>query len=339
MSPYLKHCRRALVILFVFIIIGTIGYRILEGWPLLDSLYMSIITISTVGFNETHPLSPATRIFTIGLIVVSIAVVGYLVGSLTQILIVGEIATLFGRRRLENKINKLRNHIIVCGCGRVGAFICHQLKSIGIPLVVVESNPQALDKLDQDMLYIDKNAVDDDVLAEANIEHARGLVTTLPSDPDNVFITLSARSMNKEIFILSRASKDSSVKKLKAAGANEVVSPHRMGANRMVNLLTKPTVVDFIDYAMYKSELPLGFEEIRISEDSRYVNVNIGESDIRQRFDLIIVAIKKKSGEMTFNPQKETIIEPGDVLVVLGKTADVSYFNETVLKTFHTGEY
>ncbi|MFC1848847.1 potassium channel family protein [candidate division CSSED10-310 bacterium] len=329
MSSYIRHFEIALMFLFVILILGTLGYHILEGWTLTDSLYMTTITISTVGYGETHPMGIHTRIFTIVLILASICVVGYLLGSLTQILIVGEIATLLGRRRLESKIKKLKNHIIVCGCGRVGSVIVNELQHRKMPFIVIESAKEVLEKINQnDVLVLEKNAVEDEVLIEAGIQQARGLVTTLPSDPDNVFITLSARALNKNIFILSRASQETSVNKLISAGANKVVLPYRLGASRMVYLLTKPTVIDFLDFVMHKREMPLDFEEISVAQNSPYSDQTLGSSGIRQEFDVIIVAIKKKDGEMIFNPNVDTFIEPGDVLVTLGYRESLLRFSQ-----------
>lgn len=333
MKVYIRHLETALLLLVLLIVIGTFSYTKMENWSPLDALYMTVITISTVGFSEIHPISDLTRLFTIGLIFSSIAVIGYLLGSLTQILIVGEIATLLGRKRLENKIRNLKNHVIICGFGRVGSVIAKELLIRKIPIVVIEANPDTLFDIEKsNLLYIQSNAVEDEILLKAGIKHASCLITTLPSDPDNVFITLSAHSINPKLFIISRASQENTEDKLRAAGANEVVSPHRIGAHRMVYKLTKPNVLDFIDYVMHEHELPLEFEEITIHNHSHYANKKLIDSKIRQDFDLIIVAIKKSNNKMIFNPKADTLMEPRDVLISMGTPEHLTAFKRTANK-------
>lgn len=333
MDTYIRHFETAALLLMLLMVVGTFGYTTLEGWPIIDSLYMTVITISTVGFSETHPLGVPAQIFTIFIVISSLLVVGYLVGALTQILVLGEMEVLLGRKRLERRIQKLKNHVIVCGCGRVGSVICQELSARGIPFLVIESNTEALSRVDiKKIPHIANNAVEEHVLEEAGIKKAKSLVTTLPSDPDNVFITLSARQLNPEIYIVTRASNESSASKMFAAGADKVVSPHQMGARRMIHLLTQPKVTDFLDSVLHQSDLPLEFQEIPIDEDSFYAGKTLGQSDIRKDFDLIIIGITKKTGHLSFNPNVSTIIEPGDTLISLGTIDNLKKFREKAMK-------
>lgn len=304
---------------------GTASYHYIEGINIFDSFYMTLITISTVGFAELYPLSKSGRIITMVIISAGITIVAYSAGSLLKILIEGELTKTLGRKKLNKKISSLNNHYIICGYGRIGSLIAKELKENKIKFVIIDSNPDKIDHFENDgMLYIIGDATSEDTLETARIMKSKGLVTAVKTDADNVFITLTARSLNPNLYILSRASEELNSQKLIRAGASKVVLPYMIGGKRMAHALLKPTVVDFIDSTMVNSELGLSMEEILIHEKSELNGKNLIESNLRKNFGIIIVAIKKHAKEMIFNPMPYEVIEKGDVLVILGKREDLA---------------
>ncbi|RLB05148.1 MAG: potassium channel protein [Deltaproteobacteria bacterium] len=316
----------ALLLLLTTVFIGTWGYVVLEHANLLDAFYMTIITLTTVGYKEVFPLGKWGRIFTIFIIFFGMGTVLYLAGSFTQMIIEGELRKILGRRKLENKIKSLRNHVIVCGFGRIGEVVSQEIRDHGsVDVVVIENDPKVLTKLEEGgYLYIPGDATEEDCMMRAGIKWARGLITVLNSDANNVYITLTARNLKPDIFIVARSSSPISEKKLLQAGANKVISPHYLGGKRIAQILLRPTVAEFIDFALHDPDIELSLGEIPVREKSVLDRVTLLESGIRQRLDLIIVAIKKASGEMLFNPKSETVIEAGDTLIALGKKQNLA---------------
>ncbi len=320
----------ALLFLLTIVFIGTWGYVLLEHASILDAFYMTIITLTTVGYKEVFPLDEWGRIFTIFIIFFGMGTVIYLAGSVTQIIVEGELRKILGRRKLENKIKSLRNHIIVCGYGRIGEVVCKEIQAHGnTEIVIIENAPQVLTKLEEaGYLYIPGDATEDDSMMRAGIKWAKGLISVLNSDANNVYITLTARNLNPDIFIVARSSSPLSERKLIQAGANKVISPHYLGGKRMAQILLRPTVTEFIDFALHDPSIELSLGEIPVKEKSVLDGVSLLESGIRQRLDLIIVAIKKSSGKMLFNPRSETIIEAGDTLIALGNKYNLTKLEE-----------
>lgn len=300
---------------------GTAGYMILENWDFLDALYMTVITISTVGFSEVNPVSDQGRVLTMTILVSGLGVLGYLVGTLTRTLVEGQFLELMGRKKLERQIRTLRNHYIICGYGRVGRIICEEIqRSKPTPLVVIDNDNSVTTKIEEDgHLYLLGDATEEECLLKAGIRSARGLATALDSEADNVYITLTAKGLNPKLFVIARAGRIGSEKKLLHAGANHVVSPHQIGGYRMAQALLRPSVTEFIDFATHEPETGIGMEEIPVRPNSKFSDVTLIESGIRQQFDLIIVAIKKATGEMLFNPASHSRIQVGDTLIALGQ--------------------
>ncbi len=312
--------RIAITLLLLVLICGTGGYYFLEHMSLFDALYMTIITISTVGFSEVTPLSPYGRVLTIIIISTGIMIGAYTIGTALRMLIEGELKKSFGRKKMENKIRKLRNHYIICGYGRIGNLICQELRSYDIDFVVIENDPRVIEKLEQNAtLFLPQDSRAEETLITAGIMDAKGLVTAVTSDADNVFIILTAKGLRPDLFVLSRSSDIKNEGKLIRAGASRVVSPYLIGGRRMAQILIKPTVTDFIDIAMMNNNLDLIMEEAKIGPSSKLVDRNLIESNLRQDFGVIIVAIKKKQGQMIFNPMPTERLEAEDTLVVLGK--------------------
>jgi voltage-gated potassium channel len=304
--------------LLVLLLIGSLGFMWLEGWDFFDSLYMTVTTLTTVGYGETHPLDRAGRIYNMVLILSGMGVLFYIVGSLARAVVEGEIHAALGRRKLIKHIKRLKNHYILCGFGRIGEIIARHLKTRGLALVVVENDPALLSRLEGGGYYfINGDATREDILLEAGIERAKGLITVVSSDADNVYVVLTARSLNPNLFIVARGEGIGSEKKLLRAGADKVESPHEMGGQKMAQTIMRPTVVTFMELAM-KEGVDWTMEEIAVGQASPLLGVALADSGIRQQLNLILVAIKRADGEMLFNPSHETRILPGDTLIALG---------------------
>jgi len=319
MDP-VRHLRFSLAALVAIIAIGTFGYSMVEDWSLFDSLYMTVITLATVGFKEVQPLSDQGKLFTIVLIISGTGMIAYTLSSLLQFTLEGQLRKILGRKKLESRISKLRDHYIICGFGRIGNLICSEFHSHPLPFVVVEKESQLVERLARSgYMYVEGDATDDETLQSAGIEHAKGLITAVTSDTDNVYITLTARGLNPKLFILARASAEGSEKKLMRAGASKVISPYTIGANRMAQAILRPSVVDFIEIATTSENLELQIEEITIDPSSELTGKSLVDSGIRQSMGIIIVGIKLTDNEMTFNPPSYTVIEPNSVLITLGE--------------------
>jgi voltage-gated potassium channel len=314
-----------LLIFSLILIGGCLGFIVIEGWSALDALYMTIISLTTVGFQEVHPLSRSGKIFTMLLIVSGVGFILYFLGSTTGMMIEGTLKDVFGRRKLEKKIRQIGNHYIVCGFGRIGRTVTQLLREKPMDVVVVEKDPGCIPLFqEKNILYVIGEATSEESLLKAGLLRARGLVAAASSDADNVYITLTARGLNPGLFILVRAADESSIKKLTRAGADKVVSPYDIGARSMANTILRPTVIDFIELAMHNRSLDLQMEELTVGENSEIRDLTLMESAIRKEFDLIVVAIKKGTGEMIFNPSSQAKIQVGDILVALGDRENLS---------------
>lgn len=335
----MKNSKLTLALFFFLLILsfGTIGYHVVEGMDFFESFYMTVITVSTVGFSEIKQFSEPGRIITIIVIVTGIGAGTYALGQLTKALLEGELRAILGRRKLEKNISKLKNHWIICGFGRIGKIICDELAADGIKFVVIEQDPEKTEGLDDRYLYVNQDATSEEALREAGIMTAKGIVTAVFSDADNVFITLTAKGLRPDIYILSRASEVKNEGKLLKAGANRVMSPYVIGGSRMAQLLKRPTVSDFIDSATMKSELGLSLEEAVIGQGSKLADKTLLESNIRHDFGVIIVAIKKPTGQMIFNPVPSEKLEAADVIVVIGKKEDMKRLDEVLLNSEPVG--
>lgn len=316
----LRNVIRGLFMLAGIISVGTIGYMLIEKWSFLESLYMTIITITTVGFKEVEPISNGGRIFTIFLIVTGVGIIAYTLGLVAQTMVEFQIMSILGRKKLGLKIRSLRNHYIICGYGKVGKVVANELKSRNIPLLVIERDPGLREILEKnEHPYIIADATVEDVLVEAGIERAKGIVALLSTDADNLFITMTAKALNPNLFVLARAEEEHTYNKLLRVGANRVVMPHVIGGQKLANLIIKPAVVEFLELTGYNKEIELEIEEVMVKKGSPLSGLTLEKSGIRQQTNVIIVAIRKKEGQMIFNPSSGTIIGEGDILIALGQ--------------------
>jgi voltage-gated potassium channel len=303
---------------------GTLGYMIIEKWSLFDAFYMTIITIATVGFSEVHAVSIPGRIFTVVLIFLGVGYFLYVAGGIIQFLVEGRIRLVMGRRKLDTQINKLNDHFIICGYGRIGRVLSQFLIEKYVDVVVIERDERRIGKMDEDgVLYLVGEANDEKILERAGIHRARGLVTVVATDADNVFLVLIAKEMNPKLFIVARASQNATKKTLQAAGADKVISPYDLGARRMAHAILRPTVIKFLEMAFADDRVDIQVEEIQIRPTSSLVGKNVIESGIRKDFNLMIIVIRKVGDQMVFNPKADTAIEAGDVMVVVGSAKQI----------------
>ena len=324
--------RRITVILILSILLtgfGTAGYMLLQNYSFIEALYMTIITLSTVGFTEVHPLDTTGRIFTIILILMGVSFVAFSLAYFSQILLDGNLLATYRRRRLKKKLDQMENHYIVCGYGEMGQIIVGELHKHKIPVVIIEPDESALAKLrEKDFLHLSGDATDENNLISAGIHRAKGLVSVVKKDSENVFIVLTARDLNKELHIFARAGSAGTGKRLLKAGANRVVAPYAIGATRIAHNILRPTVTDFLELALSGEGMELGMEEIRIPENSELVGMELMASGLRSNYDLIVVAIKRAEGTMVFNPPPQEVFHAGDTLVVIGAVGNLSRFGQ-----------
>lgn len=300
------------------IVLGSLGYVWIEGWNFFDGLYMTVTTLATVGYGETHPLSRMGRAYTIVLILAGAGFMLYIISAVARAVVEGEIRQALGKRKLVKQLQKLKDHFIICGFGRIGEAIANQLKLAGAPFVVVDNNPEHTARLEETGYnFVVGDATRDEVLQEAGIERARGLVAVVGPDASNVFIILSARSLNPGLFIVARAEGKGARDKLLKAGADKVESPHELGGRKMAHTILRPTVVTFMELAMQEG-VEWSMEEVAVGSTSPLIGMPIRDTGVRAQLNLILIAIKRADGEMLFNPTPDTAIQAGDTLIAVG---------------------
>jgi len=321
--------RVGVVLLVSMLTIGTLAYVYLENFSLIDAFFMTIITISTVGFSEVHPLSDTGKIFTSGLIIASLGSLAYVGSNLARFVFDGELVNYLKTYRVDKKIQKLRDHVIIIGYGRNGEQVAMELMDYGIEFVIIDKRDTVISRVREDagLLYIRGDATHEDVLKQAGVDFARALIATTPNDADNVFVALTARSMNPSLKIVSRASEMESVSKLKRAGVTNVIMPERIGGQRMAKLITQPDVVEFLEYILLQHSKDVSLEEISCTNMADcFVNHSIEELRTRDLSGINIVGIKISGAKYIFNPSSELTLSRGDQLFVLGSPEQVKRF-------------
>ena len=313
--------------LLVLFLLGTIGFHLIEGWPWFDSFYMVLITVTTIGYSEVHPLSHAGQIYNVFVIIIGVGLVFLLIGVVAQALLEFELTQFFGRRRMEREIDRLDGHFIVCGAGRVGRSTARELAHEPVPFVIIESTAVKMERLPPEWLVIRGDATQEAALRQAHIERAHGLVAATTTDATNIYIVLTARGLNPKLKIIARASEEDAEKHLKTAGADSVISPYHFAGHRIAQSFLRPHVLDFIDSATVRIGVDLEIAEIEVRHGSRYVGQTFRSSEMRHDTGIIVLAIKR-AGSMRFNPAPDERIEAGDTLIAMGEAAGLRKLEE-----------
>jgi voltage-gated potassium channel len=335
---YISRLRTAMIAVIVIFLLGVIGYHLIEGWSFLDALYMTVITLATIGYGEVHPLSNGGRLFTIGLILSGLGIMGYGLGITATFIVEGQLGLLIRRRRMEKAIEKLSDHFIICGAGETARCVVGEFLKTKVPFVVIESDPGRLEAVKEidDICYIPGDATKDATLLAAGIKRAHGLISALHSDKDNLFVVLTARALNSNLRIVSRVVEAESEHKLLIAGADSVVSPNFVGGLRMASIMIRPAVVSFLDVMMRQDNMTLRLEEVELFDEAKAVGGTLRDSNITRETGLIVIAMKlKEDGKYVYNPKPDTILRGGDTLIVMGDVEQVRKLRRMVGPTAH----
>ena len=319
----------ALLLLLLLTCFGVIGYRFVSGYTWVNALYMTVITITTVGFAEVNPLDTQSKIFTIFLILASVVIVGYAISIITEYILSKNNFEDIKQRRMQKKIDAMKNHIIICGFGRNGKQAAKKLLAYKKPFVIIERDKDIIEKFqEEDIPFVFGNANEDETLLEAGIEKATTLISALPSDADNLFVVLSARQINGEMTIISRASQETSYNKLKLAGANNVILPDRIGGDHMASLVVIPDLVEFIDNLGMVGESNINIEEVKVEQLYSLKQVKtIKDLDLRRKTGCTVIGFKDPKGDYLVNPEADTMLVPGSKIIVLGRPEQIEHLN------------
>ncbi|MFN8579019.1 MAG: potassium channel protein [Candidatus Sericytochromatia bacterium] len=317
------------IILFLTLVsVSVIGYMTVERWNFLDSLFMTVITISGIGYGEVRPLSDIGKIMTMFLILLGVGFYSSMIVYFSSLFLEGKIRKMLDVQSMETKIGSLNNHYIICGYGRIGREVAQNLKEKGIKFLIIEKDHEKIEYATQDGHIVYKgDATEDETLIGAGIARAEGIVCALTDDALNVFITLSAKVLNSKVNIIARADKAESIEKLKRAGAHNVIAPYIIGGKRIATAVTNPIVLDFLDTLLHDSSYDLNLEEVLVSYNSELSNTTIKKSNIRNKSGVIIIAIKKASGDLINNPSPEEYINNGDIIIVIGSSKQLEIIN------------
>lgn len=308
----------AIAAVVVAILFGAVGFSLIEGWSILDSLYVATQTVTTVGYGDLVPATRNGRLFSTVFMLCGVGVVLYALTTTVQAIVQSELVATFGQRRISRRMSKLRNHFIVCGAGRVGFHLIRTLLDSAETFIVIERDPQKVARLtDLGVMVLVRDATLEESLREAGVQHARGLAACLPNDADNVYVVLTARDLNPNMHIVARAAEEQAEPKLIRAGANRVVAPTIIGGHRMAVALTKPAVDDFLG-SITANKLELAFEQLEVDGESSLVGRELSETNIRSELDIVVVSIRRGDGQILFNPSGDTKIQNGDLLIAIG---------------------
>ncbi len=305
-------------LLLIVMVYGTLGYAVIERWSLFDSVYMTVTTIATVGYGEVHPLSNAGRIFTMTLIVGGVGTMLYAFGVFAQVLTDDEVIKFRRRRRVERRLQALKDHFIVCGYGRIGTQIVQEFEDQKVPYVVIDNNPEAQGRLRRDgRLFVEGDAASEEILRAAGIERARGLISATDSDERGVYIVLAARALNQRLYVISRAGHPESIRRLELAGSDRVISPYRMAGHRMAELALRPAVADVLD-TLRHGESDIGLEELIVPPGCPAIGRGLEDAGLLSPGGARLLALRRQDGTLHVNPNGSLQLQEGDLLVALG---------------------
>jgi len=306
--------------IFLTLLVGTVGFVLVEDYPIFDAFYMTLITLTTVGYNEVHPLSQEGRIFNSVLMFFGVTTLFFAIGVMTQTIIELELGEFFGKRRVKRMIDNLEKHYIVCGYGRVGRGAANELRQARAPFVIVDKNPEKVEAaIRAGMLAVHADSTRDETLQEVRVTRAKGLIAALATDADNLFVILSARSLNPALVVATRAVEEESERKLRSAGAGAVFAPYTITGHRLAQALLRPHVFQFLDFTTSNLGLDVDIEQVLVAESSEFASRSLKEAQIRRDLGVIVLAIRKANGQMLFNPPAEAEIVAGDYLIVMGE--------------------
>ena len=327
MNTPLKRIRRGALVLATVFVLAILGYRFLASYDWMHAVWMVVVTISSVGYGEQSQLPSHVQALSVVVIIVGMSAAVYTVGGLIQLMLEGEIQTALGQQRMRREIKGLASHVIVCGYGRIGQMLAEELRRTGHHFVVIDNDPIKINEAHQHgFLTVSGDATEEETLLAAALDRAQTLVSVLPTDAANVFITLTASNINKHIQIIARAEHPSTGKKLRQAGADRVVMPAVTGATQMARMITRPSTADVMELLAQSSFMDLEMDEIRVGEASQFAAVTVLETNARKKHGLLIVAVKKPDGNMIFNPDTTHIFGVEDTVIVMGRTSDIENF-------------
>ena len=319
--------RYALLALILALLLGTTGFHLIEGWSIVDSLYVTVQTLTTVGYGDLTPRNGAGRLFAVVVMLIGAGGVALAVSTIVQSVVQSELVATFGQRRRSRKMSKLNDHFIICGSGRVGSHLIRDILRTNESFVVIEKDQQrAAEFSRRGVNVLVSDATLEETLRDASVERARGLAACLPDDADNVYVVLTARDLNPRLRIVARAAEEQAEAKLLRAGANHVVAPTIIGGHRMAIALTKPAVSEFMD-SITANELGLGFEQVEVDAASPLVGQELRSTKIRSELDVVVVSIRRQDGEVIFNPAGEATIKSGDILIAIGRAESLMKLN------------
>ena len=329
-NPFQRIRNGAIALLTVFVM-SVLGFHFIAGYDWLSSVWMVVITISTVGYSEQSDAEAPTQILMMLVILLGVTAGAYTFGGFVQLLLQGEVDRILGKRKMTKELKRLRDHIVVCGMGQLGADLATQLEHRKIPFVIVDVAQQKVDRaIELGYLAILGDATTEEVLQTVHLDRAKALATALPSDAENVFITLTARNLNSDIQIIAKSERESSCRKLRQAGADKIVMPDRVGAQQMERMISRPSTADLVELFAEASHLEMELDELRVTENSKLVDKKLGESAIKEEFNLLIVGIKDEAGDFRFNPEPQELIQNKDTLLVMGGVKDINRLKATM---------
>ena len=336
MKPLLRRLAYLATGIVLTFVMGTVGFTVIEGYPLFDAFYMTLITITTVGYAEIHPLSHAGRVFNSFLIFFGVTVMFFAIGAMTQSLIELELGEYFEKRRTRRMIQKLDQHFIICGYGRVGRNAAGELQRSGVPFVIVDLQPERVEKaMLAGMLAVAADATRDETLRSVGIERARGLIAALATDADNLFVILSAKNLNRQLFVATRAGEEEAEDKLRHAGADAVFAPYTTAGYRLAQAVLRPHVFHFFDVATRSMGLDVDIEQVRVPESSEFAARSLEQTRMGRELGVIVLAIRKSDGRMLFNPPADTVIAAGDHLIVMGEPKNLRHLESLISAGVH----
>jgi voltage-gated potassium channel len=319
----------AFFLIIAVLLLGVFGYRIISNYDWVDAIYMTIITVTTVGFSEVRPLDTASKIFTVFLIISSVFILAFAISVITEHILSRNSSQLLKKKKVKNKINSLKSHVIICGFGRNGIQASERLKAYKKPFVVIEKDKEVIERFESNGLFIEGDANDDEILMDAGIENAQYLITALPDDAANLFVVLSARQLNKNLFIISRASQITSQKKLLLAGADKVIMPDKIGGDHMASLVVMPDLITFMDKLSMEGEHTTNLEEVAIEDFSDQVDCNsLRDLDLRNKTGCTVIGYISPDGNYIINPEADLQLQAKSKLIVLGRPEQIRKLNE-----------